>query len=175
MTTTTEEEEIVLGEWMGKPIIGSSGKFTSLGDGLSKAMAIEGGIDEQGDIVTFVVMCRVGPHTLALSEDEESYAIIHKYIGGTVARIDIDLVREVLVAMEARIKAKEDEEAKAGTLDGVDDAATEAASTTANPDGRKGSKSKKTTDEGYHDPMVDDPDAPNELVGAGVGGGSDAA
>lgn len=106
MATTDPEE---LGRYRDKPIWKATGKFTNLGDGLSKAMDIEGGIDEPGTIVTFVVACRVGAHGLELFEDkddefpEEGYELTHTYRGGTVARIDPDLVRAVLATMETRI------------------------------------------------------------------------
>jgi hypothetical protein len=116
----------VLGEWMGKPIIGSTAKFTNLGDGLSKSHSIEGGIEEQGTLVTHVVRSKVGPHKLSLSEDEASYEVGHTFVGALVARIDDDLVAAALNAMELRIKQKEDEEAKQPTMPGVDEAAREA-------------------------------------------------
>lgn len=172
----------ILGFYRDKPIIDTDGKFTSMGDGLSSAMKIEGGIDEPGTIVTFVVACRVGPHTLSLTDDEESWILTHKYIGGTVAKVDYDLVKEVLLTMERRQKEKADAEAKTPSLRGVDDAADQAKAEATEPDGRKVPESSNpefvgpgdaADAEGYVD-LEKNPDAPNPLVGANVGG-SDAA
>jgi hypothetical protein len=108
------------GNYRGKPITDTTGKFTNLGDGLSKAKEIEGGVDEPGALVTFVVRCRVGTHTLELQEDGKSYTLSHKYIGGTVARIDDDIVAEALDAMEARIQEQLDTQSGEQTMPGMD-------------------------------------------------------
>lgn len=122
-----EPEVIILGEYRGKPIHSASARFRKMGDGLAKAMEIEGAIDEPGTLVTFVIRTRVGPHKLILSEDEEYYDIDIDYLGGTVARIDDDIVAESLNTMERRIKAKEDAEREAKTgehsMPGVKEAA----------------------------------------------------
>lgn len=141
-----------LGEYRGKPIVATSGKFTNLGDGLSKAMEIEGGIDEQGELVTFVVRCMVGPHTLDLMEDGDAYLLVHKYVGGTVAKIDDDIVAAALNTMEARIKQAADERSKQITMPGVDEAADAAR-------GPQLSSVKGDAAGEYHDTDGDEPKA----------------
>jgi hypothetical protein len=123
------------GTYRKKPIVEVDGKFTNLGDGLSKSKHIEGGLDELGELVTFVIRTRVGKHSYELTEDGKAYRLTGTYIGGTVARIDDDLVAGALNTMEARIQEEADRLSGENTLPGMDQAT-----------GRKGARLKAVED-----------------------------
>lgn len=116
-------DETILGQYRDKPIKSASARFRRMGDGLAKAMEIEGSIDEPGTLVTFVARCKVGPHKLILSEDEQYYDIDIDYLGGTVAKVDDDLVAEVLNTMERRIREAEEARSKQINMPQVGEAA----------------------------------------------------
>lgn len=146
-TATKNPETKVLGEYRGAPITSATGKFTNLGDGLSKSMEIEGGIDEQNELVTFVVRCAVSNHNLTKDEDTGENALEHTYKGLLVARIDDDLVAFALNSMEQRIKERADALNAQPTMPGVDEAAT--AAKTATSRGKGGLKSVPDDEEHF--------------------------
>lgn len=176
----TEEGVPVKGWYRGRPIYASTGKFKRMGDGLSKSMRIEGEVDEPKTRVAFVVLTTVGPHRLIPTEDKDleelaeerggtvsipGYFLEHDYFGGTVARVDYDLVRGVLDAMETRLAERE--KGQGAMVDASEGREVTPGEGVTVGDGER--RLAAVPDADFHDEETN-PGAPNDLVGATVGG-----
>lgn len=80
---TTKSKTSPLGKFEGRDVISSTIAVKNAGDGLSQAMSIDPVAYHEGDEVTIVMRCTVGPITFKRVKDTEAMTRSHAFIAGT--------------------------------------------------------------------------------------------